>query len=99
MTPEELKKIAREVASKIEPKKGFGGESYWIRTSTEIIEKIAEDYCIVPKSKVIGLWNEINNDAKVNIENGFPDYAEFNKLQLPPLEILFSKELFNTTEK
>ena len=51
-TPEEIKKIAREVASQIEPKKGFGGESYWIRLSTEIIEILANDYCIVPKSKV-----------------------------------------------
>lgn len=32
MPPEEINKIAREVASKIEPKKGSGGKSYWIRT-------------------------------------------------------------------
>ena len=51
-TPEEIKKIAREVASQIEPKKGFGGESYWIRLSTEIIEILAKDYCLVPKELI-----------------------------------------------
>lgn len=95
MTPEELKKIARLFAYEtsngdaLDPHIDFA-EEY----AVEVLQWLSKKYCIVEKSKVIGLWNEINNDAKVNIENGFPDYAEFNKLQLTPLEILFGKDMF-----
>ena len=54
-----IEQLACEVASKIEPKKGYGGESYWIRLSKEIIEKIVEDYCIVKKSKLKEKFDEV----------------------------------------
>lgn len=91
-TPEEIKKIAREVASKIEPKKGYGGESYWIRTSTEIIEKIVEDYCIVPKSK---LRTEYNKSYSAAFENTTCLDRQYARGRYQVLREIFGKSLFN----
>lgn len=100
-TPEEIKKICTEYVDELfayddmQDQENIEAKNDAFVMCMAFAGHILEKHCIVPKSEVIGLWNEINNDAKINIENGFPDYAEFNKLQLTPIEILFGTELFN----
>lgn len=93
MTDEEIRKLAEQYVKEVHY------DDFFLDEATRVIKWLSDKFCIVEKEKVIRLWNEIIDDAKTNIANGFPDYAEFNKLQLPPLEILFGKELFNDTEK
>ena len=90
MTDEEIRKLAREYRQ--HASYPFEDMTEAKLTAIDVIKWLSEKFCIVEKEKVNGFWHEITtlylNGGKITY-----DGARFM------FRSLFSKELFNDTEK
>lgn len=87
-TPEEIKKIKVEVSDRLYSIYGFSTAVKAITCRT--IDEILEDYCIVPKSKVLDVYADAVNEGKhAHVKHQIQSWT-----RLRQLETLFGKSLF-----